>query len=188
MLNYLVFLSWFMISIYFNVSRFQGFSSPPWKINLNVWNDLDKSHPMTILSEPSLSRRFPDMFFTAFLPPSPASPSPARARGWVISGQSPGRSFVWSKDKKLRRRRLFESLSLSGRDRIISTDEMFYGTKIWRHGQVVGPLKNAQNFICTNYKQWTPALSCLSEEMVIFKCFIAPSQGRATLLLPVAKF
>ena len=55
---------------------------------------------------------------------------------------------------------------------------MFYGSKIWRHGQGVGPLKNAQNFICTNYKPWTPALTCLTEEMVIFKCFIAPSQAR----------
>ena len=50
-----------------------------------------------------------------------------------------------------------------------------------RPGQGVGPLKNAQNFICTNYKPWTPALTWLSEEMVIFKCFIAASQSRATL-------
>ena len=129
MLNYLVLDSWFMISIYFNVPRFQGFSSPPWKINLNVWNDLDKSHPMTILSEPPSVGDFQTCFS---LPSSLPSPQQAgREVGWFPP--DPQSDLLSDRqDKKLRRRRLFECLR---GDRIISTDEMFYGSKIWRHDQ-----------------------------------------------------
>ena len=158
MLNYLVLDSWFMISIYFNVPRFQGFSSPPWKINLNVWNDLDKSHPMTILSDPPSVGDFQTCFS---LPSSLSlslsrSPSAGRERGWVISKPSPARSFVWWWRQKLRRGRLFECLRGTG---LFQLTKCFMAVKYddtTRPGRGA-PLKNAQNFICTNYKPWTPA-------------------------------
>ena len=134
MLNYLVLDSWFMISIYFNVPRSQGFPSPPRKINLNVWNDLDKSHPMTILSDPPSVGDFQ----TCFSPPSSLSlslPSLSISRKGERLGDFQAESSQVFCLMVKTKTTPWKIIWVSEGDRIISTDEMFYGSKIWRHDQ-----------------------------------------------------